>query len=106
MDDFTIKTSHYVIGAVALVTAISWNNFVKESLHACFPIPKDNLTAQFIYAVITIILLVLVIWLLPDTTRELPSETRERIKQQQHLLRMRQEIHLLNNLRQNLLLVK
>ena len=80
---FGIKTSHYIIAATGLVTALSWNTAIREGIKNVFPMDKDTLRANFIYAVIMTLILVLLIWLLPDTKSELPSATRRRLEQAQ-----------------------
>lgn len=68
-----IKTSHYIIGAVALVVALSWNSSIKAAINKYFPVPDDELMANFVYAfLITCFLVLLIIWL-PNTTSELPA---------------------------------
>lgn len=75
-----IKSSHYFIGAVALVTALSWNSLVKNGINKYFPIPRDELAAEFIYAITITMILIFLIWLLPDTTSELPIPIQEKLK--------------------------
>jgi hypothetical protein len=77
---FEIKTSHYIIGAVALTAALSWNSAIRESINKCFPLPKEEIVANFVYAVIITIFLILLIEYLPNTTSELPKSTQEKIK--------------------------
>ena len=79
-EDLKIKTSHYIISAVGLVTALSWNTSIKEYIQKNYPMPKDNVKANFIYAVIATIILVLLIYLLPDTKSELPVQTQNKLE--------------------------
>jgi hypothetical protein len=84
-----VKTSHYIIGAVALTTALSWNGVIRESITKHFPVPKESIIAGFAYAVVITIFLIMLIEFLPDTSSELPKGTREKIemeKEKEHLL--------------------
>lgn len=78
-----IKTSHYIIAATGLVTALSWNTAIREGIKEIFPVPADELKANFIYALVMTCVLVILIWLLPDTKSELPSATRRKLEQVQ-----------------------
>jgi hypothetical protein len=80
MDSFNIKTSHYVIGAVALTTALSWNAAIRNTIDKCFPVMQEGLFAGFLYAIIITILLLLLIEYLPSTNSELPASAQEKIK--------------------------
>lgn len=77
----SIKTSHYIIAAVGLVVALSWNNTIKDIITIVFPLPDDNVRANLIYSVVITLILVLMIYLLPDTRSELPAETQLKINQ-------------------------
>jgi hypothetical protein len=77
---FEIKTSHYILGAVALTAALSWNSAIREAINKSFPIPKDEIFAGFIYAVIITVMLIVLIEYLPSTTSELPSGVKEKIR--------------------------
>jgi len=76
----SVKASHYFIGAVALTTALSWNNAIRETINKSFPMPKEEMIASFIYAIIITIILVVLIEYLPNTTSELPKSTQEKIE--------------------------
>jgi hypothetical protein len=95
MDEFNIKASHYFLGAVALTAALSWNALVKDTISAYCPIPKDSLPAQLTYAVAMVIILLILVWMLPDTSPELPEHVREKINQKTELQRMRWELNYL-----------
>ena len=76
----SIKVSHYLIAGVGIVAAISWNTLIKNSIDAMYPMPNQNLIAAFIYSLTITILLVLLIFALPDTTPELPKKVKTYIK--------------------------
>jgi hypothetical protein len=76
----SIKTSHYVIGAVALTTALSWNGAIREMINKSFPMPKDEIIAGFIYAIIITVILIILIECLPNTVSELPKPVQEKIQ--------------------------
>lgn len=76
---FTIKTSHYLIAGMSLATALSWNEAVRRFIDKAYPVPKDEFRALVIYSVTMTLLLILIIWLLPDTKAELPLDTQHRM---------------------------
>lgn len=77
---FTVKTTHYFISAIGLVTALSWNTTVKEAIKNYFPTPDGEIKASIIYSLVMTMILILLIWVLPDTKSELPSNTRAKIE--------------------------
>jgi len=76
----TIKTSHYFIAGVALVTAISWNGAIKDGINKYFPMPEENVIATFIYAICMTLFLIFLIHILPDTSSELPKPVKNKLK--------------------------
>lgn len=78
---FKVKTSHYVIAGLSLVAALGWNDAIKAGIKKVYPVPQDQISAGFFYAIIITLVLILVIWMLPDTKSELPTETQTRIKE-------------------------
>lgn len=86
-----IKTSHYIIGGFALVAAMSWNTSIKEVIQKKLPTENKALIMNFVYSVIITILLVLLIFFLPDTKEELPESTQKKINhetERQEMLRI------------------
>jgi hypothetical protein len=92
---FAVKTSHYVIGGFALVTALAWNSSIKTALEHKFPMPQDNVKANLIYAVIITLILVLIIFVLPDTKSELPESTQKKIETEQERYLVKKRLHML-----------
>jgi hypothetical protein len=86
---FIIKSSHYIIGGFALAAAITWNTSIREAIKQKFPLPEDNVKANMIFAVVTTLILVLLIYVLPNTKSELPDSTRTKIsaEEERHALR-------------------
>lgn len=78
-DLFSIKTSHYVIAGMSLVAALSWNETIKAVIGKQFLKPSDEISANVIYSIIITLLLILLIYYLPDTKSELPAETRHKL---------------------------
>ncbi len=76
---FTIKTSHYLIAGMSLATALSWNEAIRRIIDNTYPMPHDSGKVLIIYSVVMTILLILVIYLLPDTKAELPLDVQHRI---------------------------
>lgn len=87
-----IKSSHYFIGGIALVAALSWNTFVKDAIANNFPIAKDNLSAELWYAIVMTIILVIAVYLLPSTTSELPADAQARIKAAEDMDKLRLQV--------------
>jgi magnesium-transporting ATPase (P-type) len=79
MDALCVKTTHYFIGGISLVTALAWNSSIRSAIEEYFPIPNKTM-AGFAYAIIITVILVIVIYMLPDTEKELPHEVRSRLK--------------------------
>jgi hypothetical protein len=103
VDAFQIKTSHYIIGAVALVTALSWNSGIRSIIDKCFPLPNDEIMAGIIYAIVMTIFLILLIEYLPNTTSELPKGTQEKIKDAEERERLQNRITRLELMNANIL---
>jgi uncharacterized protein YlxW (UPF0749 family) len=76
-----VKTSHYAIAGLSLVAALGWNDAIKASIKKVYPVPKDQVSAGFFYAIMITIVLLFVIWMLPDTKSELPHDTQNKIKE-------------------------
>jgi hypothetical protein len=85
MDKFknllSVKASHYILGGFGVVTALSWNNTVRDCVEKLAPSPKGQVCANILYSIIITLVLILLVLLLPDTKAELPVETRERLNQ-------------------------
>lgn len=71
MDRLGVKTTHYVIGAVALTTALSWNTAVRHCIDTYFPQPNSEIIMNIIYALVMTMFLILLIQYLPDTSSEM-----------------------------------
>lgn len=76
----SIKTSHYFIAGVGIVAAISWNTAIKGAIDKLYPMPAENIIAAFIYSITITCFLILLIYVLPDTSPELPKNVRTYIK--------------------------
>jgi uncharacterized membrane protein len=79
--EFGVKTSHYVIGGVALVAALSWKDTIRTYVDETFPMPKERKWANFIYSIVITLVLILIIYLLPDTKKELPVRTQAKMEE-------------------------
>jgi hypothetical protein len=76
---FTVKTSHYLIAGMSLATALSWNEAIKRVIDNTYPMPHNNTQAVILYSVVMTLMLILIIWLLPDTKAELPLDVQHRM---------------------------
>lgn len=68
---FGTKATHYVIGAVALTTALSWNSAIRQGIDTYFPQPNSEIIMGIVYALIMTMFLLLLIHYLPDTSTEI-----------------------------------
>ena len=58
------KFLKYITGGFGLVTALAWNDAIKEIIRYLFPISRDTALAKLIYAsVMTLILVIISIYL-------------------------------------------
>jgi|GEM_PF-6301215 len=80
LDVLSIKTSHYILGGVALVTALSWNETTKKIINKCIPAPNDQVYVSVIYSIVVTLILVMLIFVLPGTESEMPDKTRSKIE--------------------------
>ena len=77
----TVKTSHYLIASLSLITALSWNEAMSQSIKKIYTIPTDAIWANFLYSIFITVILIFVIYMLPNTTKELPAKTQAVIKE-------------------------
>jgi|SRR5690242_21070903 len=79
-DEFKVRASHYIIGGLSLVTALSWNEAIKAYINKVYPIQRDSAAALVIYAVIMTLFVILVVYMLPDTVTLLPDAVKTKIE--------------------------
>lgn len=72
--DIGSRSNTYLLQAVALTAALSFNAAVKSSIDAVYPYEKGTVFANWIYAVTIIVILVLIIYILGDTNRNVIKE--------------------------------
>jgi hypothetical protein len=76
-----VKTSHYIIASLSLVTALSWNEAMKQIIKKIYVVPDGVVMGGVIYAFAITLVLIAVVMLLPDTKSELPTDTQTKIAQ-------------------------
>jgi hypothetical protein len=81
---FKVKTAHYILAGFGVVAALSWNNTIRNCVESILP-PNQKVCANVLYSVILTLLLVILIYLLPETKTELPIETRAKITEVENL---------------------
>lgn len=54
------RTVSYILAALAFITGLAWNEFVKALIEYLFPLARDTLWTKFIYAVFLTLVVVLV----------------------------------------------
>jgi hypothetical protein len=89
---FMVKASHYFIGGFALATALMWNRSIQDAIKQKFPIPEDNVRANFVFAIIITAMLVVLIYVLPDTKSELPEDTQRKIANEKERYELRAKV--------------
>lgn len=94
----SIKSTYYILGGVSFVAALSWSNSIKDFLEEAFPRPESKVHANFIYSIIITVILVLLIYLMPDTEVEMPKRTRKKIKEEKERQALRDRIDVLEYL--------
>lgn len=80
-DDFTIRTSHYIIASATVVTMLAWQDLFKSVTDYLFPLERDAVSAKFIYTAILTVLVVMLIRFLPNTKKALPNEIQTEIEE-------------------------
>jgi hypothetical protein len=98
---FSIKSTYYILSGISFAAALGWGNTVKAFLDENFPKPNSKTTMNLIYSIVITLMLVILIYLMPDTERELPHKIRKKIKNQKEIREENREkqvqpIYLLN----------
>lgn len=58
-----VSPSNLLRGSLSLMTALAWNQFVRESLQQAYPADSDKkLSLTFIYAIVITIIVVIVVY--------------------------------------------
>jgi len=97
---FTIKTSHYIIAGLSLVVALSWNEAIKHLIKSIYILPKDVNWGNILYAMVITFVLIIVIYLLPDTKSELPIDTQakiDHIEDQQAIRKVHEQLQIVKS---------
>lgn len=64
------RTIGYMVAAFGVVAGLAWNDAVKALISAIFPNPGKSVTAQFLYAIIvTIVIVVVTVYLVRLTQK-------------------------------------
>lgn len=79
LDMLSVKTSHYIIAGTAFVTALTWNETIKKVINRYIPV-SEQIQANVTYALVLTLILVLMIYFLPNTEKELPDFTKEKLQ--------------------------
>lgn len=54
------KTFGYILTALGLVVGLAWNDAIKSLIDFLFPLDRNSLTAQFVYAILLTLVVVIV----------------------------------------------
>ena len=58
------RTIGYITGGLGVVAGLAWNEAIRTTIEVLFPLKKDTLPAQFVYAaIITVVVVVFTIYL-------------------------------------------
>ena len=52
------RTVGYITGGLGVVAGLAWNEFIRTTIEVLFPLKKDTIPAQLVYAVIITIVVV------------------------------------------------
>ena len=74
-----VKTSHYIIGGLSLVAALTWNDAIKAGVQRVYPMEGDQVGSLILAAAMITFVVILAVYMLPDTKSELPAETKQKI---------------------------
>ena len=80
VEQFKVVSSHYIVGAIGVVTALAWKDSFK-SISEYFLPTGDELKIGLINAIIMTIILLLAIMILPNTIKRLPPETQKLVEE-------------------------
>jgi hypothetical protein len=94
---FKIKTSHYIIASLSLVTALSWNEAMKQLIKKIYIAPDGVIMGNIIYALAITLVLIVVIHMLPDTKSELPTDTQAKIRQAEMIQNLQMDVNRLKS---------
>lgn len=65
VSEFKKKTVGYITTAFGLVAGLAWNEAIKSFINYFFPMQQNGMVAQFVYAVIiTLVLVVVTVYIL------------------------------------------
>lgn len=71
------KTVGYIAAALGLVAGLAWNDAIKALINFTFPIERNSVLAQFLYAVaITIVVVIVTVYLLKVIAPEKETEPK------------------------------
>ena len=77
-----VKTSHYILGGLSLVAALTWNDAIKAGVQSVYPMEKDRVGSLILAAALITFVVILAVFMLPDTKSELPVETKQKITEE------------------------
>lgn len=52
------RTFGYILTALGLVVGLAWNDAIKELINFLFPLERNSLTVQFVYAILLTLIVV------------------------------------------------
>ena len=77
-DEIRTKTLSFITAAFGLVAGLAWNDAIKALIEYLFPLDKDSLLAQFTYAIVLTIILVIVTIYLSRIFKKQEDSNQER----------------------------
>ena len=80
-NEIATKISGYMIGGLGVVAGLAWNDAIKAFIEYVFPAAKNTLVAQFVYAaIISLIVIVLSVFILKATKRVIIKKENQEIE--------------------------
>jgi len=69
-NEVTTKISGYMIGGLGVVAGLAWNDAIKTLIEYLFPLAKNTIVAQFIYALVISIIVIIASVLIMKATKK------------------------------------
>ena len=72
------RTLGYVLTALGLVAGLAWNDAIKSAIQVLFPLESESVLAQFIYAILITVAIVIIATYLTRLFRKPENEDTKR----------------------------
>lgn len=73
-NEVTAKISGYMIGGLGVVAGLAWNDAIKALIEYFFPLAKNTIVAQFVYAAIISLIVIIASVIIMKATKKVTIE--------------------------------